>query len=130
MGIYSGAVKDQYFPYIRPQENGNKTDVRWATFSDEDGAGLIIYGLPKLNLSAHLYALENLTSATHTYMVEQNGPVTVNVDYKVMGLGGDDSWNPRTHEEYLIQPNSYDFSFMLRFTDDVEKNVDIAVPIY
>ena len=130
MGIYSGAVKDQYFPYIRPQENGNKTDVRWATFSDEDGAGLIIYGLPKLNLSAHLYSLENLTSATHTYMVEQNGPVTVNVDYKVMGLGGDDSWNPRTHEEYLIQPNSYDFSFMLRFTDDVEKNVDIAVPIY
>lgn len=129
LGIYEGTVSEQYFPYIRPQENGNKTDVRWATLSNTTNAGVIIFGLPKFNLSTHHYTLENITDATHTYMVKEDGPVTVNIDYKIMGLGGDDSWSPRTHKEYLIKPSSYHFSYILRFTDNIDDDFSRAVPL-
>jgi len=120
LGRYSGTVRDQYYPYIRPQENGNKTDIRWASISDEKGSGLLIYGLPTFNLSVHQYSLDNLTKATHTHMIKDDGPTTVNVDHMVMGLGGDDSWNPRTHKEYLIPPGTYNYSFTLRFSDNIK----------
>ena len=119
-GRYSGTVRDQYYPYIRPQENGNKTDIRWASISDEKGSGVLIYGLPTFNLSVHQYSLDNLTKATHTHMIKDDGPTTVNLDHLVMGLGGDDSWNPRTHKEYLIPPGTYSYSFTLRFSDNIK----------
>ena len=91
----------------------------------------VIFGIPVFNLSAHHYGLENLTNSTHTYMVEDNGPVTVNMDHMVMGLGGDDSWNPRTHKEYLINPGVYKYSFVLRFSDnikaDTKRSLDSSV---
>ena len=120
LGRYSGTVRDQYYPYIRPQENGNKTDTRWASISDEEDSGVLIYGLPTFNLSVHQYSLDNLTKATHTHMIKDDGPTTVNVDHMVMGLGGDDSWNPRTHKEYLIPPGTYSYSFTLRFSDNIK----------
>ena len=119
-GRYSGTVRDQYYPYIRPQENGNKTDIRWASISDEKGSGVLIYGLPTFNLSVHQYSLDNLTKATHTHMIKDDGPTTVNLDHLVMGLGGDDSWNPRTHKEYLIPSGTYSYSFTLRFSDNIK----------
>ena len=120
LGRYSGTVRDQYYPYIRPQENGNKTDIRWASISDEKGSGVLIYGLPTFNLSVHQYSLDNLTKATHTHMIKDDGPITVNLDHLVMGLGGDDSWNPRTHKEYLIPSGTYSYSFTLRFSDNIK----------
>ena len=129
LGVYDGQVSDQYFPYIRPQENGNKTDVRWATLSNKTNSGIIIFGLPRFNLSTHHYTLENLTNATHTYMVKEEGPITVNIDHKIMGLGGDDSWNPRTHEEYLVKPGLYHFSYILRFTDDIDEDFSRGIPL-
>lgn len=123
LGIYSGKVKDQYYPYIRPQENGNKTDVRWASLANNSNMGVIVFGQPTINLSAHSYTLDNLTSATHTYMIDHNGPVTLNIDYKVMGLGGDDSWSPRTHDEFLIYPGDYSYSFMMRFDMNIDNNI-------
>ena len=129
LGVYEGPVSGQYYPYIRPQENGNKTDVRWATLSNKTNTGIIIFGLPRFNLSAHHYTLENLTNATHTYMVKEDGPITVNIDYKIMGLGGDDSWNPRTHEEYLIKPGSYHFSYILRYTDNIDEDLSKGIPL-
>ncbi|MBT3251463.1 MAG: DUF4981 domain-containing protein [Candidatus Marinimicrobia bacterium] len=128
LGIYSGKVKDQYFPYVRPQENGNKIDVRWASLFNENNQGVLIYGMPDFNLSAHHYSLKNITDATHTWMVENDGPITVNVDHKLMGLGGDDSWNPRTHEEFLIKPGISHYSFILRFSKDVEGDADKPLP--
>ena len=61
-------------------------------------------------------------------MVDQDGPVTVNVDHKVMGLGGDDSWNPRTHNEFLIHPDQYVYSFLLRYSNNVENDLSLTNP--
>jgi hypothetical protein len=46
-----------------------------------------------------------------------------------MGLGGDDSWNPRTHEEYLVKPGLYHFSYILRFTDDIDEDFSRGIPL-
>src|SRR5262249_44857067 len=53
VGVYRGSVQEQFVPYIMPQENGNKTDVRWAAVTDARGVGLLAVGMPLLNVSAH-----------------------------------------------------------------------------
>jgi hypothetical protein len=67
VGLYRGTVDDQYVPYITPQENGNKADVRWVALTDEEGVGLLAVGMPLLNASAHHFTTEDLAQATHTY---------------------------------------------------------------
>jgi hypothetical protein len=76
----------------RPPENGNKTDVRWATLTAEDGVGLLVSG-DDLNLSAHTYTLENLTEAKHTPDLERAGHITLNADLTQAGLGIDELVN-------------------------------------
>jgi beta-galactosidase len=113
VGIYSGKVAEQYVPYIMPQENGNKSDVRWACLTNEKNIGLLIKAGSSLNVSVHHYSVENLTNAKHTHEVKESDQITWNLDYQQMGLGGDDSWNPRTHDEYLLKPGKYKYSFRM-----------------
>ncbi|MBN1351402.1 DUF4981 domain-containing protein [candidate division KSB1 bacterium] len=113
VGVYQGTVAEQYVPYIYPQENGNKSDVRWVCLTNVNYVGLLAIGAPLLNTSAHHYTLENLTNARHTHEVKKSDFITWNLDYQLMGLGGDDSWNPRTHEEYLLKAESYYYQLQL-----------------
>jgi len=114
VGLYKGTVQEQYVPYVMPQENGNKSDVRWACLLNQENRGLLVSGTPLMNVSVHNYSLQNLTDAEHTHEVKDSGRITWNLDHLVMGLGGDDSWNPRTHEAYLIDPGTYQYK--LRFS--------------
>jgi beta-galactosidase len=125
IGLYAGSVLDQYFAYVRPQENGNKTDVRWACLTSKDGTGLLISMVDTpLNVGVHHYSIGNLTAARHTYEVKNENRVYMNIDWQQMGLGGDDSWNPRTHEEYLLKPGRYSFSYrMSPVRSDMEKTL-------
>lgn len=133
VGVYSGNVRDQYFPYIKPQENGNKTDVRWISLTNHEGKGLLAAGVPFLNVSAHHYSLECLTEAKHTFDVKDSQSITLNLDYQLMGLGGDDSWNPRTHEEYLLYPQSYTYALRLKPVDlqeaDENASLKFTMPV-
>ncbi len=113
VGQYGGMVKEQYVPYIYPQENGNKTDVRWVTLTDRSGIGFMVSGLPVINTSVHHYSLENLTKAEHTYELEKAGYITWNLDYKQMGLGGDDSWSPRVHPRFQLNEKEYKFGYRI-----------------
>jgi len=113
VGIYEGTVAEQYVPFIYPQENGNKSDVRWACLMNNNEIGLMAIGMPLVNVSAHHYSLDNLTTARHTYEVKEGEHIMWNLDYQLMGLGGDDSWNPRTHEEYLLKADSYHYQIQL-----------------
>ena len=129
VGLYKGKVKEQYWAYIRPQENGNKTDVRWVSFLNNDSNGLLAIGLPLLSISAHHNLVEDFESPVrtvgrvydgqtvvnrHINDVKERNLISVNLDYKQMGVGGDDSWGARTHPEYLLKDKVYNYSFRLK----------------
>ncbi len=94
IGRYAGPVAEQTHFYVRPQENGNKTDVRWLALTNDDGAGLLAVGMPLLSVSAWPYSMEDLETARHINELPHRDVVTVNLDYKQMGVGGDNSWAP------------------------------------
>ena len=113
IGVYTGAVEDQVHPYIRPQETGNKTDVRWAAITDDKGVGLLAVGAPLLNVSAWPFTLDDLEHAEHQCTLPRRDTVTVNIDHQQMGVGGDDSWGARTHDEYTLPARPYAYRFRL-----------------
>ncbi len=119
VGLYGGTVAEQYFPYIRPQENGNKTDVRWVSLTNADGVGLLAVGIPLLSVSAHHFTIDDFDEGPekrnrHTYHLAPRDLVTLNLDWKQMGVGGDTSWGARTHPEYMLPVQEYTYSFRLR----------------
>jgi beta-galactosidase/beta-glucuronidase len=113
VGVYRGTVDDQYVPYIMPQENGNKTDVRWLSLTDENGTGLLAVGMPLMEVSAHYFAVENLTRAKHTFELKRCDDIVLNLDYRQSGLGGA-SCGPDTLPKYLIKPEPICFSVRIR----------------
>jgi beta-galactosidase len=115
MGEYAGKVTDQYFPYIMAQESGNKSDVRWAAATDSLGFGLLVQGAP--NVSIHDFTDTDLLIAKQTQALPYGLTTVLNLDYQLMGLGGDDSWTPRTHAEYLLTSKEYSYTFRLRPID-------------
>ena len=118
VGLYESAVWDQYHDYSRPQENGNKTDVRWLALSNDAGTGLLAVGLPFLSTSAHAFLNEDLDhqpgAQRHGIDVKPRDLVTLNLDYKQMGVGGDNSWGAQTHPEYTLPAQPYAYRFRLR----------------
>jgi beta-galactosidase len=119
VGVYEGSVMDQYHPYIRPQENGNKTDVRWVALTNRDGVGLLAVGKPLLSVSAHHFTMDDFDEGLekrnrHTIDLQRRDLVTLNIDYKQMGVGGDNSWGARPHDEYTLFVKEYGYSFRLR----------------
>jgi beta-galactosidase len=113
VGVYSGPVEEQVHVYVRPQETGNKTDVRWVAMTNQDGAGLLAVGMPLLSVSAWPFSMETLEKATHTHELTFGGKVTLNLDYKQMGVGGDNSWGAKTHAEYMLPSMPYSYRFRL-----------------
>ena len=107
-------MEEQIHLYVRPQENGNKTDVRWMMLTDDDGAGLMAVGDPLLSVSAWPFSMEDLEKATHIHELPRRDFVTVNLDYKQMGVGGDDSWGARPHPEYTLPAKPYTYRFRLQ----------------
>ena len=128
VGLYSGSVAEQYWPYIRPQENGNKEDVRWVAVTDSKGSGLMFRGDPLIAFSAHHNLTEDFESPERTDGRHREGVRPVNrhtvdvipreltalhVDYKQMGVGGDNSWGARTHPQYRLSDKGYTYSFYM-----------------
>lgn len=118
VGIYQGEVKDLAFDYIRPQENGNRSDLRWATLTNKDGLGLKISGLPNFDFSAHHQPQGDFdpgfekAQRHYTDIVKQD-LVNVNVDYKQTGVGGDNSWGASAWKKYQLNAKDYSYSFTL-----------------
>ncbi|HOZ48967.1 MAG TPA: glycoside hydrolase family 2 TIM barrel-domain containing protein [Candidatus Hydrogenedentes bacterium] len=103
LGVYDEVVCAWGLPYVMPQEYGNKTDVRWAALLDEEGVGLAVIGMPEFQVSAHPWTTEHLTEATQTFLLREDGPISLNLDFAVSGLGNG-SCGPATLPEYLVQP--------------------------
>ncbi|CAG7621783.1 Beta-galactosidase [Paenibacillus solanacearum] len=115
IGRYDGRVADQYVPYLRPQECGNKTEVRYAELRDGQGLGLRITGEPVFELNVLPYTPSELEASDHGYKLPDSGRTVLRVNAKQMGIGGDDSWGARTHSEYTLHANrTYSYSFRVK----------------
>lgn len=118
VGRYESTVREQYFPYVSPQENGNKTDLRWSALRNRDGVGLLVVGMPLFGMSALPFTIDDLTQekrgSMHTIDLKERDFVTLNLDLKQRGVGGDDSWWSTPHSQYCILAR--DTSFSLRFS--------------
>lgn len=119
VGLYSGRVREQYFPYDRPQENGNKTDVRWMELTSLEGMGLKISGMPYISTSVYMFPTEDLSEIDsrkhqrHICDIVEKDMVRWNIDFKQMGVGGDNSWGAYPHQQYLIPAKEMDFDFTI-----------------
>ncbi|MHC4874216.1 MAG: glycoside hydrolase family 2 TIM barrel-domain containing protein [Planctomycetota bacterium] len=110
---YSSTVAEQYYPYIVPQECGNKEDVTWAALSDNNKYGMHIQTEgEKFGFSAQHFTPEDLTSAYHTYDLKMRKDVTVLIDAAQRGLGTN-SCGPDTLEKYIIKPGKYELSYAI-----------------
>lgn len=117
IGVYSGTVAAQFVDYSRPQENGNKTDVRWLTLTNADGLGLkaTAIGTP-LSAGASHFSKPDLEQAAYSFQLPKRAQVFLNLDWKQMGVGGINSWSTAAYpmEPYRIPGNQpYEFSYRL-----------------
>ncbi len=113
VGRYAGTVAEQYHPYIKAQENANKTDVRWVAWLDETGKGLLVTGMPLLSASAWPCTMADLENTKHGLEIPTRETITINLDYKQMGIAGNNSWGARPLDEYLLKPKEYRNRFRL-----------------
>jgi beta-galactosidase len=119
MGIWSGEVKDQYYPYIRPQESGNKTDVRWVTLTDKDNYGIKITGQQPLSISATDVDQMQIDPGFDKHQMHINDvrhdPWTIylNIDLKQRGVGGDNSWGAAPHDQYRLTDSAYSYGYTI-----------------
>ncbi|MBP6410512.1 MAG: DUF4981 domain-containing protein [Pseudarcicella sp.] len=114
VGLYKGKVKDQFVQYEVPQENGNKTDVRWFSLTNSNGNGLSFKALDKLlDINAQNYLQSDLENKFHPFEVPLKNLVEVHIDYSQMGVGGDNSWGLLPMEKYLLKGKEYKYSFLI-----------------
>ena len=119
IGLYTATVWEQFHPYVRAQETGNKTDVRWVALRNKAGEGLLITGEEPLNVSAWNFPLEDIdyvafnTERRHGGSIMKKDMVWLNIDHRHMGVGGDNTWEAQVHPEYTITPHEWKYSFTL-----------------
>jgi beta-galactosidase len=114
--IYSNTLSNFMESYAVPQENGNRTDVRWMFLSDQaKNEGLMVVADSLLSMSAWPYTEENIQNAKHTNKLVDAGFITLNVDLIQMGVGGNDSWSEGAAplDQYQIPAKNYNYSFYL-----------------
>lgn len=118
VGIYKSKVKDQYTPYVRPQENGYKTDIRWLTLTDSTGFGLKVEGLQPICTSALNFRPEDFDPGMskkqqHINDIYPRREVVLTIDLFQRGIGGITSWGGRPLPEYRYFGKNYRYAFKL-----------------
>ncbi|BEG98393.1 glycoside hydrolase family 2 TIM barrel-domain containing protein [Bacteroides sedimenti] len=125
-GEFTTNVKNNYEGYIRPQENSHHTDIYWCAFTDKSGKGLLLVADRTFEINASPYTLESMDSGesidndkpitektNHRHLTDPQPQKLIDlcIDYRMMGVGGDDSWGALPHKEYLIFPGKGPISY-------------------
>ena len=118
LGIYDQTVTEQFYPYIRPQENGTKTDIRWWKILSPSGKGLMVTSEQPFSASALHYTVESLDEGMvkqqgHSQEVEPAHLTNLLVDKVQMGLGCVNSWGAVPLQEYMLPYQDYEFKYIL-----------------
>ncbi len=120
VGKYEATVWEQYFPYTRAQETANKSDVRWFALRNKTGNGLLITGDEPLNVSVWNFHQDDIDyvpfdiERRHGGSIMKQDMVWVNIDHRLMGVGGDTTWGAQVHPEYTITPHAWSYSFTIQ----------------
>lgn len=120
IGLYDQSVKDQYYPYIRSQESGNKTDIRWAKVLSPAGNGLEFRSDKSFEMSALPFLTSDLDSGVNKDPHAHSGELTprnltnIHIDARQSGLGCEDSWGSVPRPEYRLPYGDYAFNFVIR----------------
>ena len=122
LGVYENKVADEYFPYVRPQESGNHTDIRWFRVLDVEGRGLEFYSNAPMEVSALNYLTEDLDDGPirdkkyghHSGDLVERPLTQVHIQKKQMGLGCVNSWGAWPLPDYLVPLKDYDFVFVIK----------------
>ena len=122
LGVYEAKVADEYFPYVRPQESGNHTDVRWFRVLDAEGRGLEFYAGAPIEVSALNYLTEDLDDGPvkdkvigrHSGDLMERPLTQVHIQQRQMGLGCVNSWGAWPREEYMLPYRDYDFTYVIK----------------
>lgn len=114
-GVYEMRLRDYWVDYIYPQDNGNRCDLRWWQAAGADGEGVRIEGMQGLCVRAWPFTEEDIESNRLAHRLPRRDFINVNVDWKVHGVGGDNSWGKRTMEKYTLPgENGYHYGFILK----------------
>ena len=118
VGVYEANVSDLYFEYIRPQENGNRTDIRSLSFENSEGRGIKITAPELFSFSAHHQLNSDFDEGMqkrqqHTYDITTRNLININIDHSQMGVGGDNSWGFLPLEKYQIKPENLSFQYVI-----------------
>ena len=155
--LYTSSVKGQYVPYIRPQENGYKTDVRWVALSNHENNGLLVVakettkglgfsalhmpnedfdttadllysGKDKIDAPYQIDGIPEVNSSKHTIDIKEQDLIQLNIDLEQRGVAGDDSWYSKPQEKYLIKGQyKHVYSFYLIPFENASKEMLIAL---
>lgn len=117
--VYNQKVADQYYPYIRPQDTGNKSDLRWFNVKHQSNKGLRILSSKPFNASALHFSTNDLDGSPaktqqHGLAVSPRPTTTLSVDLLQMGLGCIDTWGSLPIEKYLLKENKYELNLILK----------------
>lgn len=118
VGQYEALVNDLPTPYLRPQENGSRSDIRWVDLSNGDGLDIRFQGDSLMNFSAFPFRYSELSHHGKDYNkhgseIAPGDVTTFHFDYLQMGVGGDNTWGARTHEKYTIRPGDFEYKFTI-----------------
>ena len=120
IGRYEQSTDEQLYPYVRPQESGNKTDVRWLELTNDMGIGIRVEGLQPLSVSAMPYRTEDLDPGMeskgqrHYSDIEPRDEVVLHVDLVQRGLGGDNAWGATPHDQYRLTADKYSYGYIIQ----------------
>ena len=118
LGIYDQTVTEQFYPYIRPQENGTKSDIRWWRIVDASGRGLEVTAEEPFSASALHYRIATLDDGSvkhqrHSGDLDEDPVTNLLIDKVQMGLACVNSWGAIPQPEYMLPYGDYDFRFVL-----------------
>ncbi|MGY0640399.1 MAG: glycoside hydrolase family 2 TIM barrel-domain containing protein [Paraglaciecola chathamensis] len=118
VGRYAMSVDELAFPYVRPQENGYRSDVRWVTFHDASGVGLTFKGLNQVGFGAQRYDVHEYDQfekrGLHPHELTKHERVFINIDYKQRGVAGTDSWGTAPLFQYTLPWRDYHYGFVMQ----------------
>lgn len=127
VGLYRSSASKWFYPYNRAQETGNHTDVRWMLLHGRKGPGWLVMGSPTVSVNALPFDMHKLDFVAgkniHGGSITEDDLVWWEIDFRQMGLGGDNSWGAKTHSAYTLPAKNYSYSFVLRPVDNTDDPV-------